>query len=122
VARRADHPLGIDPASSCLLDAIEIITLSIGTGQQRTYGRQFVAADAAVDDRLFASLRVEGPAPVGLDKRNRKRPVVRADIQLRAPRAFLVDRVLRVVEGNESSMEFPVGVAITGVDGAVGLE
>ena len=61
------------------------------------------------------------PAPIGLDERDRHRPIVRADIQLRSPGAFLVDRVLLIVESNEALMEFPIGISVTGVDDAVGL-
>ena len=95
--------------------------LGIDTGEQRTDRRQLVAPDTAVDDCLRASLGIEGPAPLVLAEWDRHRPIVRADVQLRAPGALLIDRVLLIVESNKALMQFPVGVLVTGVEDAVGV-
>jgi hypothetical protein len=59
--------------------------------------------------------------PIGLDERDRKRPVVRADIQLCVSGRFEVDRVLLVVEIDETFVELLVGVSVAGIDYTVAL-
>src|ERR1700726_4540763 len=111
--RGAGQTRGIDPVSVCLPGAIEMLVLSIDAGEQRADRRQLVAADATVDDRLCTRLRVEAPAPVAFDEGDGKRPVLRADVQLRAPGVCLIDHVLLVVESNEALTEFLVGIPVT---------
>jgi hypothetical protein len=85
----ADQACGIDARSTCLLGAIEIIALSVDAGEQRADSGQLVAADPPVDDGLRPRLCIEGSAPIALDELDRKRrPVVRADIQLCASGPF----------------------------------
>src|SRR5215471_4472497 len=121
VPRCADQAWGIEASSICLLGAIEIIVLRVDAGEQRADSGQLVAADPPVDDGLRPRLHIEGPAPIALDERDRKRPVVRADIQLCESGTFHVDRVPLVVKGYETIMEFPVGVSVAGIDDAVAL-
>ena len=121
VPLRADQTCGIKSGSVSLLSAIEIIALSIDAGEQRADRRQLVTTDPPVDDGLRPGLRIEGPAPVALDERDRERPIIRADSELRTARACQVDGVLLVVKGDETSLEFAVGVSVAGIDDTVAV-
>ena len=100
---RADQTCGIKSGSVSLLGAIEIIALSIDAGEQRADRRQLITTDPPVDDGLRPGVRIEGPAPAAFDERDRERPIIRADIELRTARAFRGYRVLLVVESDETS-------------------
>ena len=118
---RADQTCGIKSGSVSLLGAIEIIALSIDAGEQRADRRQLVTTDPPVDDGLRPGVRIEGPAPAAFDERDRERPIIRADIELRTARAFRGYRVLLVVESDETSLEFPVGVSVARIDDTVAV-
>ena len=53
-----------------------ILALGQHVGTAHRDGAQFVCADAAIKNLLFAGLGIEKPAPIHLHDRNRERPGV----------------------------------------------
>src|SRR5207344_323867 len=72
--------------------------------------------DAAVNDCLRTCLGVECPAPIALDERDGEWPVVWADRQFGTAGVLPIDRMLCVVERNESALEFLVSILVAGID------
>ena len=81
---------------------------------------EFVAPDATIEDLETSLGRVELPAGLAVDQRNREREVVRAQDQRGLLVALRLDRMFRVIHGHEALAYLGVGDIVAGGDDVLG--
>ena len=119
LSSRANETGSIHAAATCLLGTLKIIALRIDGRQQCADRREFIAANATVYDRLRTSFGIERPTSVALDERDWHRPIIWTNVYFCVARAGSLDRVLLIIQRNESPLQFLIGIFVTRVDDPV---